>query len=126
LEKDMKNLKNLTLVAALVLTAGCDGILTPAVSGGRAGSTQASENWVETFGVITESAQMPDGVFAYTLQYEVVGGHAINFDGDLIQGPLPQRIFNAPGLAVKGQKVRLRYAANDPINYRLLEQIRFQ
>jgi len=121
----MKNLKNLILVAALVLTAGCDGILTPAVSGGEASNTQTAENWVETVGVVTDSAQMPDGVFAYTLQYEVVGGHAVNREGDLIQGPLPQMIFNAPGLAVKGQKVRLRYAADEPMNYRLLDQIRF-
>ncbi len=121
----MKNLKNLTLVATLVLTAGCDGILAPAVSGGRAASTQTSQNWVETVGVVIGSAQMPDGVFVYTLQYEVVGGHAINREGDLIQGPLPQMIFNAPGLAVKGQKVRLRYAADEPINYVLLEDIQF-
>jgi len=121
----MKNLKNLTLVAALVLTAGCDGILTPAVSGGGAGSTQTSENWVETFGVITESAEVADGIFAYTLQYEVVGGHAVNFEGNPIQGPLAQHIFNAPGLAIMGQKIRLRYAADEPMDYVLLEDIQF-
>jgi hypothetical protein len=82
-------------------------------------------DWVETIGTITESVEMSDGTYAYTLQYDVVGGDVKNIDGDLIQGPLPQHIFNVGQLAIKGQQIKLRYEKEEPMFYELLEDIKF-
>jgi len=82
-------------------------------------------NWIETIGTITESAKMNDGIYAYTLQYEVIGGNARNLDGELIQGLLPQHIFNVEKLAIKGQQIKLRYDKDEPMFYELLENIKF-
>ncbi len=81
--------------------------------------------WVETVGTIIESGQMPDGIYAYTLQYNVVGGHAVNMEGELIQGLLPQHIFGGSKQAKQGQKLKLKYEVDDPMHYELLENIIF-
>ena len=81
--------------------------------------------WVETVGTIIESGQMPDGNYAYTLQYNVVGGHAVNMEGELIQGLLPQHILGDSKQAKQGQKLKLKYEADDPMHYELLESIIF-
>ena len=84
-----------------------------------------NENWVETTGTITGSEQMPDGTYAYTLLYEVVGGNVKNMDGELIQGPLSQAIFNNTKQAIKGQKIKLHYQKEEPMFYEFLEDIKF-
>jgi hypothetical protein len=83
--------------------------------------------WVETVGTIIESGQMPDGVYAYTIQYNVIGigSHAVNMEGDLIQGLLPQHIFGGTKQVKQGQKLKLKYEADDPMHYELLETIVF-
>lgn len=130
-QNTMKSVYLLTSISLVSILSAC--IETPApVSNGNETIISESTNtsidgkWVETIGTITESAQLPDGVYAYTLQYNVVGGQAFNMEGDLIQGPLPQHIFNVPGKAIAGQKVRLRYMTDEPIFYELLEKIRFE
>jgi hypothetical protein len=88
-------------------------------------SQSNNSNWTETIGTITESAKMNDGTYAYTLEYNVVGGSAINMDGELIQGKLPQHIFNVKKQAIEGQKIKLRYNKEEPMFYELLEEIVF-
>jgi hypothetical protein len=82
-----------------------------------------NSKWVETFGTITESTRMEDGIYAYTLEYNVVGGNAKNMDGELIQGILEQYIFNVKNLAIVGQKIKLQYYKEEPMFYELLEKV---
>ena len=81
---------------------------------------------VETFGIITESVKLPDGNYACTLTYHVTKSTAYNHENELIQGELSQHIFGLNKLAVEGQKIKLRYNLNEPIDYQLLEKIRYQ
>jgi hypothetical protein len=84
-----------------------------------------NSNWVETFGTITESVKMEDGTYAYTLEYNIIGGNAKNIYGELIQGILPQHIFNVEKQAVVGQKIKLHYDKEEPMLYEILEEIEF-
>ena len=88
-------------------------------------SNKNQANWVETIGTITESVQMDDGTYAYTIEYIVLGGNAKNRDGELIQGPLNQHIFGVEKKAIEGQRIKLRYNKEEPIFFELLEKITF-
>ncbi len=68
---------------------------------------------------------MTDGTYAYTLRYDVAEGQVKNAEGELIQGPLQQHLFNLESRAIEGQQVRLRYDREDPMVYELLEDIEF-
>ncbi len=110
-------------------------IIILGVSSGCAGKTEISNadvltaknniKWKETMGVILDSANTPDGKFAYTISYNVKGGNVKNMEGELIQGDLAQHIFGVKMLAVKGQKVKLRYNVDDPMFYELIQPIKF-
>jgi hypothetical protein len=88
-------------------------------------SNRNQVNWVETVGTITESVQMNDGTYAYTIEFIVLGGNAKNIEGKLIQGPLIQHIFGVEKKAIEGQILKLRYSKDEPMFYELLEDIKF-
>lgn len=111
------------LIIILGASSGCAG--KNETSNADVSTTKNSIKWKETTGVILDSANTPDGNFAYTISYNVKGGNARNMEGDLIQGELAQHIFGVKMLAVKGQKVKLRYNIDEPMLYKLLQPVKF-
>jgi hypothetical protein len=83
------------------------------------------DNWVEAVGVVTESTQMLDGTYAYTLEYDVTGSDAVNIDRESMQGPLPQFLFNVTSKAVEGREMKLQYDPENPNFFEILEGMEF-
>jgi len=86
----------------------------------------SDEKWVETDGVITESSQMPDGSFAYTITYNVKAEGAKNIYGEEIKGEIPQHIFGLNEKVIKGQVVKLKYDKTEPMYYILLDDLKIE
>jgi hypothetical protein len=82
--------------------------------------------WVVTTATISESVKLPDGSFAYTLLYNVDKSNARNRDNKPIIGPLDQHIFGLTKKAKKGQKLKLKYNQDEPMQFKLLEDIIFE
>ena len=122
------NIKNVVVLSLLVsfglLISNCSNIKEKYRSDSEI-SNKDQDNWVETIGTITESIQMDDGTYAYSIEFIVLGGNAKNIDGELIQGPLTQHIFGVGQLAIEGQRINLRYSSEEPMFYELLEDIKF-
>ncbi len=81
--------------------------------------------WAETIATITESAQMPDGSYAYTITFYADKSTAVNQQGEPIKGPIEQHYFQQTKLAIEGQKLKMRYDIEEPIFNVLLEDIEF-
>jgi hypothetical protein len=81
--------------------------------------------WAETVGTISESAQMPDGSYAYTIMFYADKSTAVNDQNEPIKGPIELHYFLQKKLAVQGQTFKMRYDIEEPIFNEILEDIKF-
>jgi hypothetical protein len=82
--------------------------------------------WVTTIATISESVKLPDDSYGYTIVYNVEKSTARNRDNELIIGLLKQYVFGLTKKAKKGQKLKLKYNQDEPMQFKLLEDIIFE
>jgi len=73
------------------------------------------EGWVESTGTIANVTRLQDGKYAFTLTYRTAAGAEI-----------PQHYLGKPRKPVDDQVLRVRYNGDEPIVYRLLDEIRYE
>ena len=85
----------------------------------------SKSTWVETTGRITNVTMLDDGTFGYTLVYNVNESSALNAQGKLIKGIIPQHFLDKQKKPLSEQKLKMRYLRKEPIVFELLDNIRY-
>ncbi len=82
---------------------------------------QQEPKWLQAEATIQSTAQVAEGVYAYTLSYPVTGSTAVNAAGEAVTGSIVQNIFGLTYRPKLGQTLTIEYLAEEPLMYRVVQ-----